>query len=134
MADTIQLTVVTPDRALVDEAVDELQVPGLNGYLGVLPGHAPLFSELTIGELSYRQAGRSESLAISRGFVEVMDNAVRVLADVAEPAGSIVVERATQARTRAQELISSGGDDTDYPRAQAAVERAESRLKIAKKK
>ena len=133
MADTLQLTVVTPERAMVDEAVDQVQVPGTNGYLGFLPGHAPLFSELTTGTLSYTQDGRSVSLVISGGFVEVMDDAVRVLADVAEAAESIDVERATKARDRAEEHISRAGGDTDYTRAQAAIDRANSRISVAGK-
>jgi len=134
MADTLQLTVVTPERALVDQIVDQVQVPGMNGYLGILPGHAPLFSELTTGVLSYTEGGRSVSLVISRGFVEVMENAVRVLANVAEAAEGIDVERATKARGRAAEHISGGGDDTDYTRAQAAIDRADTRLRVAGKK
>jgi F-type H+-transporting ATPase subunit epsilon len=134
MADTLQLTVVTPERALVDEAVDQVQVPGMNGYLGLLPGHAALFSELKTGELSYTQGGRSVSLAISRGFVEVMADAVRVLADVAEAADRIDIERATKARGRAEEHISGSSDNTDYTRAQDAIQRADTRLSVVGKK
>ena len=134
MPHTLQLTVVTPERALVDEAVDQCQVPGLNGYLGLLPGHAALFSELTTGELSYAQGDRPVTLAISGGFVEVMDDAVRVLADVAEAAERIDVERATKARGRAEEHLAGGSDDTDYTRAQAAIDRADTRISVAGKK
>lgn len=134
MTDAIHLTVVTPERNLVDEVVDEVQVPGLNGYLGVLPGHAPLFSELRTGELTYRQRGRTHALAISRGFVEVLDNAVRVLSEVAETAMAIDVGRATQARARAEQRIAGGDGDTDYTRAQEALERAAVRLEVARKK
>lgn len=133
MADTLKLTVVTPERALVDETVDQCQIPGMTGYLGILPGHAPLFSELGTGELSYTQGNRSVSLAISQGFVEVLEDAVRVLADVAEVAESINVERATEACERAKTHLSDAADDTDYTRAQAALERANTRLKVVEK-
>jgi F-type H+-transporting ATPase subunit epsilon len=133
MADTIQLTVVTPERNLVDESVDEVELPGVNGYLGVLPGHAPLFSELQTGALSYRQAGQTHLLAVSGGFVEVMDNAVRVLAEVAESARSIDVERAKKSRLRAGKRLAEGDASTDYARAQSALERADVRLEVAKK-
>ncbi len=134
MADGINLTVVTPERALIEAEVDQVQVPGLGGYLGLLPSHAPLFSELAIGELSYTQEGQSHSLALARGFVEISNDTVRVLADVAEPAADIDIERATRAHQRAEERISNGGDEIDYPRAQAALERAAIRIAIAGRK
>ena len=133
MADLLHLTVVTPEKALIDEMADEVRAPGLGGYLGVLPGHAPLFSELQTGILNYTQNGRTETFVISRGFVEVMDNAVRVLADVAEAPSDIDVGRATAARKRAEERIAGGTDDTDYTRAQSSVERADTRLRVAGK-
>ncbi len=134
MANGLDLTVVTPEQALVHEEVDEVQVPGLNGYLGLLPGHAPLFSELAIGELSYTREGQKSSIALAKGFVEISNDEVRVLADVAEPATNIDVERAGEARSRAEELISKGGDDVDYPRAQDALQRAAVRIAVAGRK
>ena len=131
MAHGLDLTVVTPEQALIHEEVDEVQVPGLNGYLGLLPGHAPLFSELAIGELSYTREGQKNSIALAKGFVEISNDKVRVLADVAEPAADIDVERASDARSRAEELISKGGDDVDYPRAQDALQRAAVRIAVA---
>jgi len=84
MADgSIELTVVTPEKAVVHEQVDELQVPGAEGYLGILPGHAPLFSELKIGEVGYRQGDRWFFLSVAWGFVEVQPNQVRILAETA---------------------------------------------------
>ncbi len=126
----LDLTVVTPERALVHEKVDEVQVPGQQGYLGLLPGHAPLFSQLTVGELSYRQGNKEHSIAIAEGFVEVFDDEIRVLADVAEPSAELDVVRATEALGRAEELVSGGGDDVDYPRALAALERAKLRIRL----
>jgi F-type H+-transporting ATPase subunit epsilon len=134
MAETLDLTLVTPERSLIQRKVDEVQVPGLGGYLGLLPGHAPLFSELHVGELVYTLEGEAHSIAIAGGFVEVLDDEVRILADVAEPAGEIDVERATQARDRADTLISGGGEDVDYPRAIAALNRAAVRVQVAGKR
>jgi len=130
---TIELTLVTPERSLVREQVEELQIPGAEGYLGVLPGHAPLFSELKVGELGYRIADRWSWLSVAWGFVEVLPNQVRILAETAERASEIDVERATRARDRAEERISKGGDDIDYKRALVALERALIRLQVSQK-
>jgi len=81
---TIDLTIVTPERAVVHEQVDELEIPGADGYFGVLPGHAPLFSELKIGEVGYRQGSQWSYVSVAWGFVEVLPNQVRVLAETAE--------------------------------------------------
>jgi F-type H+-transporting ATPase subunit epsilon len=134
MAEGLNLTVVTPERALIQEDVDQVQVPGLGGYLGLLPGHAPLFSELAIGELSYTREGQTHSISLAKGFVEISNDKVRVLADVAEPAVDIDIDRAREALGRAEERISKGGDDIDYPRALAALERAAIRIAIAARK
>ena len=130
---TIELTLVTPARSLVREQVEELQIPGAEGYLGVLPGHAPLFSELKVGELGYRIADRWFWLSVAWGFVEVLPNHVRILAETAERAGEIDVERAMRARERAEERISKGGNDIDYKRALVALERALIRLQVSQK-
>src|SRR5207249_11031444 len=120
---TIDLTIVTPERAVVHEEVEELQIPGAQGYLGVLPGHAPLFSELKIGEVGYRKGDRWCFLAVAWGFVEVLPNHVRILAETAERAQEIDVERAFRAKQRAEELMASRGDNVDYNRALIALER-----------
>src|ERR1051325_1338717 len=115
MADgSIDLTIVTPERAIVHEKVDELQIPGAGGYFGVLPGHAPLFSELKIGEVSYRQGSRWFYVSVAWGFVEVQSDQVRILAETAERAHEIDVDRATRAKQRAEQRIAKGGDDGDY--------------------
>jgi F-type H+-transporting ATPase subunit epsilon len=134
MADGLNLTVVTPERALIQEDVDQVQVPGLGGYLGLLPGHAPLFSELAIGELSYTREGEKHSIVLAKGFVEISSDKVRVLADVAEAEADIDVDRANEAKQRAEDRISKGGDDIDFPRAQAALARATIRIAIAGQK
>ncbi len=133
MAETLDLTLVTPERSLIHQKVDEVQVPGLGGYLGLLPGHAPLFSELHAGELVYTIEGEAHSIALAGGFVEVLEDEVRILADVAEAADEIDVDRATQARDRADTLISGGGDDVDYPRAIDALDRARARIQVARR-
>ena len=92
----IDFTLVTPERALVHEQVEELQIPGAEGYLGILPGHAPLFSELKVGELGYRIGERWFWLSVAWGFVEVLPDQVRVLAETAERAHEIDLERANR--------------------------------------
>jgi F-type H+-transporting ATPase subunit epsilon len=131
VADTLTLTIVTPERALVEAEAAEVILPGLNGYLGVLPGHAPLFAELTVGRLTYRGASGSQSLAIAGGFVEVFEDHVRVLASVAEPASGIDVTRAKDAYGRAGERLGGEGEGVDFDRALAASHRAATRLEVA---
>ena len=133
-ADTIQLVVVTPERQLLSQPVTEVQLPGADGYLGILPGHAPLITELGIGELSYRTAGgESGLLAIIRGFAEVLPERVSVLAEIAERAEDIDVDRAKEALKRAQELIAKGGQDVDWDRATASLARALVRIQVVTK-
>ena len=129
----IDLTIVTPERSVFHERVDELQIPGAAGYFGVLPEHAPLFSELKVGEVSYRQGDRWFSLAVAWGFVEIQSNQVRILAETAERAHEIDLERATRAKERAEQRISKGGEDIDYKRALVALERALIRIQVASK-
>jgi len=134
MADgKIELTVVTPERSIVHEQVDELQIPGAAGYFGVLPGHAPLFSELKIGEVAYRQGDRWFFLSVAWGFVEVQSDHVRILAETAERAHEIDVDRATRAKQRAEQRIAKGGTDIDYARALVALERALIRIQVSAK-
>ena len=130
----IKLSIVTPERSLVNEQVDELQIPGADGYLGVLPGHAPLFTELKVGELSYRKGSTWISLAVAWGFAEVLPDQVRVLAETAERAQEIDLERATRAKGRAEQRLSKGGDDVDYDRALIALQRALIRIQVAQKR
>jgi F-type H+-transporting ATPase subunit epsilon len=130
---TIDFTLVTPERSLVHEQVEELQIPGAEGYLGILPGHAPLFSELKVGELGYRIGERWFWLSVAWGFVEVLPDQVRVLAETAERAHEIDLERANRAKQRAEERIAKGGDDIDYKRALIALERALIRIQVGRK-
>jgi len=130
---SIDFTLVTPERSLVHEQVEELQIPGAEGYLGILPGHAPLFSELKVGELGYRIGERWFWLSVAWGFVEVLPDQVRVLAETAERAQEIDIERANRAKQRAEERIARGGDDIDYKRAIIALERALIRIQVSRK-
>ena len=132
--DSIQLVIVTPARQLLSEPVTEVQLPGADGYLGVLPGHAPLITELGIGELTYRTTGgRTVILVVIRGFAEVLPERVAVLAETAERAEDIDVKRAQAALQRAQERIAAGGENIDWDRASAALQRALVRIQVVSK-
>jgi F-type H+-transporting ATPase subunit epsilon len=132
MADTFQLEVVTPAREVVRERVAEAQIPARGGYLGILPGHTPLLAEMGVGELSYQVGGRVFSCTAIGGFVEVLGDRVIVLADSAERAEEIDVERAQRARDRAQKRLATPNDPSiDWKRAEAALERAQVRLQVA---
>jgi F-type H+-transporting ATPase subunit epsilon len=132
LPDALQLEIVTPERLVVRDTADEVQIPGKNGYLGILPGHAPLVSELGIGEISYRSGGATHRLAVAWGFTEVLPAKVTILAETAERAEDIDVPRAQSAHDRAEQLLHSADPNTDFPRALVALERAQSRLDVAK--
>jgi F-type H+-transporting ATPase subunit epsilon len=136
MADTLSLEVATPERELVRETVSDVQVPGKNGYLGILPGHAPLLGLLGIGTLAYVSAsdGKKRYLSIHQGFLEVLEDHVRVLADVAERAEEIDVQRAKAALQRAQEEGLNPALGVDPGAALLAMERAQARLEAAEQK
>ena len=129
---SITLEIVTPDRALVAEQVDEVQVPGSEGYFGVLPGHAPLLSSLQVGELWYRKGQEKHYLAIAFGFVEVLPDKVTVLAQIAERAEDIDLARAEQAMSRAEGRVKvPGAPDIDFERARIAMMKSLMRLQVA---
>ena len=131
----LTLEIVTPDRSLLREEVDEVVVPGSEGELGVLPGHTPLLSSLKIGELWYRQGSEKHYLAIAFGFVEVLPDRVTVLADVGERAQEIDVQRAEHAKKRAEEQIAKAQQptqlDMDIERARVALMKSLIRLQVA---
>ena len=134
LPDSIQLVVVTPERQILKETVSEVTLPGADGYLGVLPGHAPLITELGIGELTYKtKSGESGLLAVIRGFAEVLPDHVSVLAETAEFAEDIDLSRAQEALKRAQERIAKGGDNIDWDRATMALQRALVRIQVVTK-
>jgi len=133
LPDTFKLEIVTPEKMVVNDAAEEMQLPGKNGYLGILPGHAPLITELAVGEISYRNNGYTHHLAVAWGFAEVLPDKVKVLAETCEPADQIDVTRAEKARERAEQHLTSGDPNTDYSRAESALKKAETRLDVAKK-
>ena len=132
MASTkLTLEIVTPDRSLVTEQVDEVELPGSQGYFGVLPGHTPLLSSLQVGELWYRIGQEKHYLAISFGFVEVLPDRVTVLAQIAERAQDIDVARAEAAKRRAEERVAKPSPDMDFERARVALMKSLIRLQVA---
>jgi F-type H+-transporting ATPase subunit epsilon len=128
----IHLEIVTPERQLFSGSVDEVTVPSSQGYLGILPGHAPLLAELGIGEISYKRGERTEYFFCSWGFVEVLPERVVVLAQQAEPASEIDVNRAEQARSRAEKRLVSKDPGVDFARAELALLRSISRIDAAR--
>ena len=131
MPDTFQLEIVTPEKLVVREAVEEAQIPGLGGYLGILPGHAPLITELAVGVITYRVQGVTRSISVAWGFAEVLPDKVTMLAETAELPDEIDVARAQKAKDRAEQMLKSNDPQLDYDRAQDALQRAETRLKVA---
>jgi F-type H+-transporting ATPase subunit epsilon len=134
MADTFQLEIVTPEKKVVETAAEEVQIPGRNGYLGVLPGHAPLITELAVGEITFRENATDQRLAVAWGFAEVLPDKVTILAETAERPSEINVERARKAKERAEQRLASGDTTVDVERALNALHRAEARLDVAGKK
>jgi F-type H+-transporting ATPase subunit epsilon len=134
MADTLELEIATPERELVREQVSEVQVPGKNGYMGILPGHASLVGLLGVGVLTYVIGGEKRYMAVHGGFLEVNEDHVRVLADNAERAEEIDIPRAQNALQRALEEGINPAIGVDPAMALAAAARAQARLDTADKK
>jgi len=134
VANTFQLEIVTPVKLMVKDAAEEAQIPGLSGYLGILPGHAPLITELGVGVITYKAGGAEHTLSVAWGFAEVLPDKVTILAETAERPQEIDVERAQKAKTRAEERLKSNDPKVDYTRAEDALQRAETRLDVAKEK
>jgi F-type H+-transporting ATPase subunit epsilon len=127
----IDLQIVTPDRRIVQEQVDEVEIPGSEGYFGVLPGHTPLLAALAVGELWYRKGQEKVFLSIAFGFAEVLPDRVTILARIAERAEDINVERAEASRKRAEERLAHARSDVDYERARLALMKSISRLQVS---
>ena len=128
----LTLEIVTPDRSLVTEQVDEVELPGSQGYFGVLPGHTPLLATLQVGELWYRIGDTKYFLALAFGFAEVLPERVTVLAQIAEKAEEIDVARAEAAKRRAEERVAhSSQADMDFERARVALMKSLIRLQVA---
>jgi F-type H+-transporting ATPase subunit epsilon len=133
MPDTFQLEIVTPEKKVVDTAATEVQIPGKNGYLGVLPGHAPLITELAVGEVTFRVGAEEQRLAVAWGFAEVLPDKVTILAETAERPSEIDVDRARKSKERAEQRLTSGDTNVDVERSLDALHKAETRLEVAGK-
>lgn len=128
----LALEIVTPDRSLVREDVDEVQVPAAEGYLGILPGHTPLLATLQVGEVMFRKGTEVTRLAVAFGFVEVLPDRVTILAQIAERAEDIDASRAEAAKKRAEERLAKPGvSDIDFERARVALMKSLIRLQVA---
>ena len=132
LPEKIHLEIVTPEKQLFSGAVDSVTVPSTTGYLGILPGHAPLLAELGIGEISYRTGDRTDFVFCSWGFVEVLPERVVLLTQAAELASDIDIKRAEEAKSRAERILASKDPNMDFGRAELALLRAISRLNAAR--
>jgi F-type H+-transporting ATPase subunit epsilon len=138
LPDSIELIIVTPVRQLLRETVVEVTLPGADGQLSILPGHAPLITELGIGELTYhaKNASASEPIAIISGFAEVLGDRVTVLAETAERPEEIDISRAEEAKKRAERHLAAASSDpnVDWSRAAVALQRSLIRIQVARKR
>jgi len=134
MTDSFQLEIVTPEKMVVNDVAEEIQIPGKNGYLGILPGHAPLITELAVGEITYRKGGQIFYLSVAWGFAEVLPDKVTILAETAERPQEIDVKRAQEQKQKAEEALKTGQTEADLTHAEDALKRAETRLEVAEKK
>ena len=126
----LDLQIVTPDRLVVRERVDEMQIPGSEGYFGVLPGHTPLLAALAIGEMWYRKGSNKTFISLAGGFAEVLPDGVTILARIAERADEIDADRVEAALKRAKERLTASGSEIDYERARIALAKSLSRLQV----
>jgi F-type H+-transporting ATPase subunit epsilon len=134
MADTFELEIVTPEKMIVRDVAEEMQIPGKNGYLGILPQHAPLITELAVGEITYRNGNITHHLAVAWGFAEVLPDKVTILAETAERAEEVDVSRAQAAKGRAEGRLVAGNTEDDFVKAMGDLKRAETRLEVAGKR
>lgn len=132
MESLLHLEVVSPDQTVINEHVDYVSLPGINGELGILPQHLPLLSVLTIGKLYYRQGASTYYAFIAGGFVEISSNKVTILTEAAERSKDIDISRAQKARERAEAYLLKNVEDSDIKRAEAAIHRAIIRLEISR--
>jgi F-type H+-transporting ATPase subunit epsilon len=127
----LTLEIVTPDRAIAHDLVEEVQIPGADGYFGVLPGHTPLLASLKVGQMWYRKGGETFYFSVAFGFAEVLPDRVTVLAQIAERAEEIDVSRAEEEKRRAQEQLSQRTADIDIEKARISMLKALARLQVA---
>jgi F-type H+-transporting ATPase subunit epsilon len=130
----ILLEIVTPERVVVTEEVDEVILPGIEGEFGVLPGHIPFLTALKVGELVYKGKEGVVHLAVSWGYVEVTAHSVKVLAETAEKATEIDRDRAEMAKREAEKILTAGMDDPEYEKAKVTLEKSVIRVQVAGRK
>src|SRR6187431_2484895 len=126
----LDLQIVAPDRLVVREQVDEVEIPGSEGYFGVLPGHTPMLASLAVGEMWYRKGQEKTYLSLANGFCEVLPDRVTILAQIAERAEDIDLARAEEAKRRAEQRLQNA-KDVDYERARTALVKSLARLQVA---
>ena len=133
MAGSIELRIVTPEKGVVSTQVEHVRLPGAEGYLGVLPGHAPTLLSLDIGAISYESSGKTHVLAVSGGFVEILRHRVTILAEQCEPAEDIDLSRAEAAKARAEEILRDASH-REFKEAATHLRRAVTRIQVGSKK
>jgi len=129
----LRLEIVTPDRSVVADSVDEVEIPAADGYLGVLPGHTPMLAMLQIGELWYRQGSEKHYASIAFGFAELLPDRVTILAELAERPDEIDVARAEAAKKRAEARLTNPPPDLDFERTRIALMKAIVRIQVSSK-
>jgi F-type H+-transporting ATPase subunit epsilon len=127
----LELQIATPDRMIIQDHVDEVEIPGSGGYFGVLPGHTPLLASLMVGELWYRKGHEKYYLSIAFGFAEVLPDRVTILAKLAERGEDVDARRAEEARKRAEQRLAQPRAEVDYERARVALMKSMIRLQVA---
>ena len=130
----VLLEIVTPEKVVVAEDVDEVVLPGIEGEFGVLPGQIPFLTALKVGELVYKTKESTEHLAVSWGYVEVTANGVKVLAETAEKATEIDLSRAETTRNEAEKILTAGKEDPEYEKAKITLEKSVIRVQVAGRK
>jgi F-type H+-transporting ATPase subunit epsilon len=134
MPDKFQLEIVTPEKMVVRDKAAEAQIPGRDGYLGILPGHAPLITELGAGEITYRSDRQQHRFSVAWGFAEILPDRVTVLAETVERAEEIDVSRAQKSLEIAEESLKSAQSEEEFANAAGKIRRAQARIEVAQKK
>jgi len=134
MPDTFQLEIVTPEKMVVRDSAEEVLIPGRNGYLGILPHHAPLITELGAGEINYRRDDQVHRFSVAWGFAEILPDRVTVLAETVERASEINVSRAEDDLRKAEDSLKSSNTEEASAAANAKISRAQARIEVAQKK
>ena len=128
--DNLAFEIVTPERLVLAEEVDEVVLPSVEGYMGVRPGHTPLLARLEVGEIAYRIGTKEKYLAVSGGFAEVLRSGVSILAETCESAEQIDVERANRAKERAEARFKADASESEFKRTEISLKKAISRIRV----